>query len=96
VKVPTVLTEGPILPPNEPQGPVHRSPVFNRRNIPESSSTPPSTSSLEEPRRMRNLEELYDATHVMEDTTLFSFFVDNDLLSFNEAVHIREVDRSNG
>jgi len=35
---------------------------------------------------MRNLEELYDATQVMKDTTLFCFFADNDLLSFNEAV----------
>jgi hypothetical protein len=35
---------------------------------------------------MRNLEELYDATQVMEDTTLFCFFADNEPLSFNEAV----------
>ena len=56
------------------------------RNTPESSSTPRSTSSLEEPRRMRNLEELYNVTQVMEDTTLFCFFADNDPLSFNEAV----------
>jgi len=82
VEVPTVLAEGPILPANEPQSPVHRSPVFNRRNTPESSSIPLSTSS----RRMRNLEELYDVTQVMEDTTLFCFFVDNDPLSFNEDV----------
>jgi hypothetical protein len=86
VEVPTVLAEGPILPANEPQSPVRRSPVFNRRNTPESSSIPLSTSSSEEPRRMRNLEELYDVTQVMEDTTLFCFFVDNDPLSFNEDV----------
>jgi hypothetical protein len=86
VEVPTVLAEGPILPADEPQSPVHRSPVFNRRNTPESSSTPPSASSSEEPRRMRNLEELYDVTQVMEDTTLFCFFADNDPLSFNKAV----------
>ena len=35
---------------------------------------------------MRNLEELYDATQVMEDTTLFYFHADSDPLSFNEAV----------
>jgi len=35
---------------------------------------------------MRNLEELYDATQVMEDTSLFCFFADNNPLSFNEAV----------
>jgi len=35
---------------------------------------------------MRNLKELYDATQVIEDTTLFCFFVDNDQLSFNEAI----------
>jgi len=35
---------------------------------------------------MRNLEELYDATQVIEDTTLFCFFTDNDPLSFNEVV----------
>jgi hypothetical protein len=35
---------------------------------------------------MRNLEELYDAIQVMEDTTIFSFFADNDPLNFNEAV----------
>jgi len=86
MEVPTVLAEGPILPANEPQSPVHRFPVFNRRNTLESSSTPPSTSSSEEPRRMRNLEELYDATQVIEDITLFCFFADNDPLSFNEAV----------
>jgi hypothetical protein len=85
VEVPTILAEGPILP-AEPQSPVHRFPVFNRRNTPESSSTPPESSSSEGPRRMRNLEELYDATQVMKDTTLFCFFADNDLLSFNEAV----------
>ena len=35
---------------------------------------------------MRNLEELYDATQVIEDTTLFYFFADSDPLSFNEVV----------
>jgi hypothetical protein len=85
VEVPTILAEGPILP-AEPQSPVHRFPVFNRRNTPESSSTPSSASSLEGQKRMRNLDELYDATQVMEDTTLFYFFADNDPLSFNEAV----------
>ena len=35
---------------------------------------------------MRNLEELYDATQVMEDTTLFCFHADNDPLSFDKAV----------
>ena len=86
VEVPPVLVEGPILPTNEPQSSVHRSLVFNMRNTPESSSTSRSTSSSEEPRRMRNLEELYNATQVMEDITLFCFFADNDPLSFNEAV----------
>jgi transposase InsO family protein len=82
VEVPPVLAEGPILP-AEPQSPEHRFPVFNRRNTPESSST---SSSSEGPRRMRNLDELYDATQVIEDTTLFCFFADNDPLNFNEAV----------
>jgi hypothetical protein len=98
VEVPTVLVEEPIvpaaepqspviMPAAEPQSPVHRFPVFNRRNTPgASSSTPPSASSSEEPRRMRNLEELYDATQVMEDTTLFCFFAENDPLSFNKAI----------
>ena len=97
-KVPTVLVEEPIvpaaepqspviMPAAEPQSPVHRFPVFNRRNTPgASSSTPPSTSSSEGPRRMRNLEELYDTTQVMEDTTLFCFFADSDPLSFDEAI----------
>ena len=35
---------------------------------------------------MRNLEELYDTTQVMEDTTLFCLFTDSDPLSFNEAI----------
>ena len=35
---------------------------------------------------MINLEDLYDATQVMEDITLFCFFIDSDPLSFNEAV----------
>ena len=82
----TVLAEEQIVPVAEPQSPVHRFSVFNRRNTPRaSSSTPPSASSIEGPRRMRNLEELYDATQVMEDTTLFCFFADSDSLSFNEA-----------
>ena len=86
VEVPTILAEGPILP-VEPQSPVHRFPVFNKRDTPESSSsTPPSTSSSERPRRMRNLEELYDDTQVMEDTTLFCFFADSDPLNFNQAI----------
>jgi transposase InsO family protein len=70
VEVPPVLAEGPILPADEPQSPLHRFLVFNRRNTLESSSA----SSSEGPRRMRNLDELYDATQVMEDTTLFCFF----------------------
>jgi hypothetical protein len=82
VEVPPVLAEGPILPTDEPQSPEHRFPVFNRRNTPESSSA----SSSEGPRRMRNLDELYDATQVMEDTTLFCFFAENDPLSFNKAI----------
>jgi hypothetical protein len=86
VEVPPVLAEGPIVP-AEPQSPEHRFPVFNRRNTPESSSTPASTSSSSEgPRRMRNLDELYDAMQVIEDTTLFCFFADNDPLSFNKAI----------
>ena len=90
-EVPTVLVEEPIVPAAEPQSPIHRFPVFNRRNTPststgESSSTPSSASSSEGPRRMRNLEELYDATQVMEDITLFCFFADSDPLSFNEAI----------
>ena len=90
-EVPTILVEEPIVPAGEPQSPVHRFPVFNRRNTPltstgESSSTPSSTSSLEGPRRMRNLEDLYDATQVMKDTTLFCFFAYSDPLSFNEAI----------
>lgn len=86
VEVPTVLVEGSMLPVDEPQSPAHRFPVFNMRNTPESSSTPPSTSSSEGPIRMRNLEELYDATQVMEDTTLFCFFAKSDPLSFNEVI----------
>jgi len=82
VEVPPVLAEGPILPADEPQSPVHRFHVFNRRNTLESSSA----SSSEGPRRMRNLDELYDATQVMEDTTIFCFFADNDSLSFNKAI----------
>ena len=35
---------------------------------------------------MRNLDELYDATQVIEDTTLFCFFAENDPLSFNKAI----------
>ena len=35
---------------------------------------------------MRNLEELYDTTQVMEDTTMFCFHADSDPLSFNKAV----------
>ncbi|KAJ6883706.1 hypothetical protein NC652_030829 [Populus alba x Populus x berolinensis] len=85
--VPTVLVEEPIVPAAEPQSPAHSFPVFNRRNTPgASSSTPPSASSSEGPRRMRNLEELYDTTQVMEDTTLFCFFADSDPLSFDEAI----------
>jgi hypothetical protein len=62
VEVPTVLAEGLILPANEPQSPIQRSLVFNRRNTSTPSSTPSSASSSEAPRRIRNLEELYDAT----------------------------------
>lgn len=98
-EVPTVLVEEPIVPAVEPQSPViiptakpqspvHRFPVFNRRNTPGASSSTPAaaSSSSEEPRRMRNLDELYDATQVIEDTTLFCFFADNDPLSFNKAI----------
>jgi hypothetical protein len=86
VEAPKVLIKSPILLVDEPQTLVHRFPVFNRRNTPRSSSTSPLTSSSEEPRRIRNLEDLYDATQVMEDTNLFCFFTDSDPLSFNEAI----------
>ena len=61
-------------------------PVFNRRNTPGSSSTPSSTSSSEVSRRMINLDELYDATQVIEETTLFCLFTNSDPLSFNGVV----------
>ena len=35
---------------------------------------------------MRNLEDLYDVTQVMEDTTLFCFFAYSDPNSFDEAI----------
>ena len=35
---------------------------------------------------MRNLEELYDATQIIEYTALFCFFADNDPFSFNGVV----------
>ena len=73
--VPTVLAEDPRVPEEEPQSPVHSFPVFNRRNSPTvgKSSISPKASSSKEPRRMRKLEDLYDATQVIEDTTLFCF-----------------------
>jgi len=87
-EVPKVLIESPILLADEPQTLAHRLPVFNRRNTigSSSTSTSPLTSSSEEPRRMRNLEDLYNATQVMENTTLFCFFTYSDPLSFNEAI----------
>ena len=87
-EVPTVLVEEPIVLAAEQQSPIHRFPVFNRRNTPEShhQHRHQHRSSSEGPRRMRNLEELYDATQVMEDTTLFCFHADSDPLSFNEAI----------
>ncbi|KAB5519742.1 hypothetical protein DKX38_024061 [Salix brachista] len=65
--VPTVLVEDPRVPEEEPQSPVHSFPVFNRRNSPTpgTSSTSPEASSSEEP-RMRNLDDLYDATQNKE------------------------------
>jgi hypothetical protein len=45
-----------------------------------------SAFSSKEPRKMRNIEDLYDVTQVMKDITLFYFFADSDLLSFNEVV----------
>ena len=91
-EVPIVLVEEPIVPAAEPQSPVHRFPVFNRRNTPgASSSTPPSASSSEGPRRMRNLEELYDTTQVMEDTTLFCFHADKDPPEKKKAIGVKKV-----
>jgi hypothetical protein len=54
VEVLTILIKGPIISTDEPQTPVYRFPVFNRRNTstPGSSSPSPSpspsTSSSEE------------------------------------------------
>ena len=92
VEVPTVLDEDPRVPEEEPQSPVQIFPVFNRRNSPTpgTSSILPEASSSEEPRRMRNLEDLYDATQVIEDTTLFCFFTNNDPYSFNKAIKERK------
>ena len=91
--VPAAEPQSPVfIPAAEPQSPVHRFPVFNRRNTPgASSSTPPSASSLEGPRKMRNLEELYDTTQVMEDTTLFCFHVDMDPPEKKKAIGVKRV-----
>ena len=35
---------------------------------------------------MKNVEDLYNVTQVMKDTTLFCFFIDSDPLSFNKAI----------
>lgn len=88
IELPTLFTEHPRVTEEEPQSPVHNFPVFNKRNnpTPRSSSISPVASSSEELRRMGNLEDLYDATQVMEDTTLFCFFVDSDPNSFDEAI----------
>ena len=88
MKVSTILVDFPILLADERQTPIHIFPVFKKRNTPilKSSSTSPLVSSLEEPRRMKNLENFYDAIQVMEDRTLFCFFTNNDPLSFNEAI----------
>jgi len=56
VEVLTILIKGPIISTDEPQTPVYRFPVFNRRNTstpgslsPSPSPSPsPSTSSSEE------------------------------------------------
>jgi hypothetical protein len=54
VEVLTILIKGPIISTDEPQTPVYRFPVFNRRNtLTPGSSSPspspsPSTSSSEE------------------------------------------------
>ena len=43
------------------------------------------------PRRMRNLEELYDTTQVMEDTTLFCFHADKDPPEKKKAIGVKRV-----
>jgi hypothetical protein len=64
LEVPRILIKGPIVLAEEPQTPSHRFRVFNKRNKPSSRSSllPSSTSLSEEPRRMRNIEDLYDVT----------------------------------
>jgi hypothetical protein len=64
LEVPRILIKGPIVLAEEPQTPSHRFRVFNKRNKPSSGSSllPSSTSLSEEPRRMRNIEDLYDVT----------------------------------
>ncbi|KAJ6937917.1 hypothetical protein NC652_012263 [Populus alba x Populus x berolinensis] len=91
--VPAAEPQSPVfIPAAEPQSPAHSFPVFNRRNTPgASSSTPPSASSSEGPRRMRNLEELYDTTQVMEDTTLFCFHADKDPPEKKKAIGVKKV-----
>jgi hypothetical protein len=76
---------------------VHIFPVFNKRNtsILGSSPPPPSVFLLEEPRRMRNLEDLYDVTKFIKDMNLFRFFINSNPLNFNEA-NRKEMDISNG
>ncbi|KAJ6902219.1 Retrovirus-related Pol polyprotein from transposon TNT 1-94 [Populus alba x Populus x berolinensis] len=90
-EVQTVLVEEPIVPAAEPQSPAHSFHVFNRRNTPGASSSTPSASSSEGPRRMRNLEELYDTTQVMEDTTLFCFHADKDPPEKKKAIGVKRV-----
>jgi hypothetical protein len=53
VEVLTILIKGPIISTDEPQTPVYRFPVFNRRN----TSTPGSSSSSPSPSPSTSLSE---------------------------------------
>jgi len=53
VEVLTILIKGPIISTDEPQTPVYRFPVFNRRN----TSTPGSSSPSPSPSRSTSSSE---------------------------------------
>ncbi|CAL5332754.1 unnamed protein product [Camellia sinensis] len=79
---------------DEPQTPPHRIPaprlpVSHRSAVSSSSSSSSSASSddsiFKQPRLMRNLQEIYEATEEA-DLNLFCLFADSDPLTFSEAI----------
>ena len=83
---------------------VHEEPITPSPSLAASSPIheSPSLVSLlegspsERPRKMRNLQDLYDSTEIIDDVTLFCLFADCEPTGFEEVVRDKKMEKCHG